>query len=38
MRDILFDGVSLDGDGTFFVRIDTFTNYIRLPPAYYRNY
>ena len=38
MRDILYDGVSLDGDGTYYVRMDTFTNYIKLPPEYYTNF
>ena len=38
MRDMLYDGVSLDGDGTYYVRIDTFTNYIKLPPDYYTNF
>ena len=38
MRDLLFDGVSLDGNNLTYARIDTFSNYIQLPPDYYQNY
>jgi hypothetical protein len=38
LRNILFDGVALDGGNLTYARIDSFSNYIVLPPDYYNNF
>lgn len=38
MRNILFDGVSLDGGNLTYARVDSFSNFIILTPDYYNNF